>query len=207
MHPNPAFRPALPGDARGFYADFIAEVGMGMVFAPTPDGPRVAHVPLIARDEGRVAFHLARGNALTRHLDGATALVVINGPDGYVSPRWYGDSGQVPTWNYLALEGEGVAHRIDRAALLAQLTDISALNEARLGGEAWTMDKVQAATLSRLLDGIVGFELAVTAWRPTFKLSQNKSAHDRAAVADGLEAAGAGAIATLMRAFGPADQR
>jgi transcriptional regulator len=44
--------------------------------------------------------------------------------------------------------------------------------------------------------GIVGFEMEVLAWRPTFKLSQNKPADERARVADGLEASGHPAIAS-----------
>jgi transcriptional regulator len=47
----------------------------------------------------------------------------------------------------------------------------------------------------------VGFEMDATAWRPTFKLSQNKAADDRAAVADGLDKAGSPAVAALMRAI------
>jgi transcriptional regulator len=53
--------------------------------------------------------------------------------------------------------------------------------------------------LRPLIAGIVGFELEVQAWRPTFKLSQNKPADERARVAAGLEAQGSAAIAQLMR--------
>ena len=98
MHPNPAFR----HDDRALFERLIREIGFGMVFAATPDGPRVAHVPLVSDGNGTVQFHLARGNALARHLDGMVALAVVNGPDAYVSPRWYGhDPNQVPTWNYV----------------------------------------------------------------------------------------------------------
>ncbi|EGD57893.1 negative transcriptional regulator [Novosphingobium nitrogenifigens DSM 19370] len=198
MHPNPAFRL----DDRDLCVEVIEEVGFGMVFATTPDGPRVAHTPLLHRD-GRIAFHLARGNALTRHLETTGALVVVNGPDGYVSPRWYADPAQVPTWNYVAIECEGSVRRLDRAGLVELLAGLSSRHEARLDGAPWTLDKVPETTLSRLLDAIVGFELDVTAWRPTFKLSQNKPADERARVTMGLETTGAGGIAALMRALVP----
>ena len=204
MHPNPAFRPKTdPADTAQLYAGLIAEVGFGMVFLTTPDGPRVAHTPLVLREGGRIAFHLARGNALTRHLDGASALIVVNGPDGYVSPRWYHDADQVPTWNYLALECEGPVRRLDHDGLIALLTEASALNEARLEGKPWTMDKVSPPTMAKLTDAIVGFEMEVLAWRPTLKLSQNKRDDERARVIEGLEASGSGAVATLMRALAP----
>lgn len=196
MHPNPAFR----SDDRALHEALVEEIGFGMVFAATPDGPRVAHTPLLSTGDGAVQFHLARGNALTRALEGGTALVVVNGPDGYVSPRWYADPAQVPTWNYVALELEGRVRRMEREGLRGLLEALSARHEARLvDGEAWTMDKMPEAALSRLMDAITGFEMEVLAWRPTFKLSQNKPVEERERVAAGLEAEGSPAIAQLMR--------
>ena len=200
MHPNSAFR----HDDRDLHEALIAEIGMGMVFATTPDGPRVAHTPLHSTGDGAVQFHLARGNALARHLDGMTALAVINGPDGYVSPRWYADQGQVPTWNYVSLELEGRVRRMDQDGLHALLENLSATNEARIAeGQPWTMDKMPPDTLRRMMGAIAGFEMEVQAWRPTFKLSQNKPADERARVAAGLEAEGSPAIAELMRKLIP----
>jgi transcriptional regulator len=202
MHPNLAFRHA----DRGLLETLIEEIGFGMVFGQVPDGPRVAHVPLLWTGDGAVQFHLARGNALTKHLDGMTALAVINGPDGYVSPRWYADGGadQVPTWNYVSLELEGRVRRMDNEGLLGQIAALSAKHEGRVAeGEPWTKDKLSEKRLSGLLAGIVGFELEIQAWRETIKLGQNKTAADRAGVADGLEAEGSAAIAQLMRTLAP----
>lgn len=195
MHPNPQFR----HPDRALLETLIEQIGFGMVFATTPDGPRVAHVPLVSTRDGALQFHIARGNALTKHLDGMTVLAVINGPDGYVSPRWYSDQGQVPTWNYISLELEGRVRRMDSDGLLGHLESLSAREEARLAGAPWTMDKSPADYLRKLLAGIVGFELEVLAWRETLKLSQNKPADERERVAAALEANGAAALATLMR--------
>ena len=200
MHPNAAFR----HDDRALLEALIDEIGFGMVFAATPDGPRVAHVPLLYTGDGAVQFHLARGNALTRYIDGMTALAVINGPDGYVSPRWYADQAQVPTWNYVSLELEGQVRRMDADGLLAQLDGLSTRQEARIAdGQPWTMDKLPFDTLRQMMGAIVGFEMEITAWRPTFKLSQNKPADERARVTAGLEAEGSLAVAQLMRTLVP----
>jgi transcriptional regulator len=198
MHPNPAFGQ----DDRTQVEAIVAEVGFGMVFAATPDGPRVVHTPLLLAGDGRLQFHVSRGNALTQWLDGVTALAVVNGPDGYVSPRWYADIGTVPTWNYVAIELEGRVRRIDGEALLGLLEALSARHEARLPEPAWTMAKLPEAKKRALLAGIVGFELEIQAWRPTFKLSQNKAPEDRESVAAGLDASGRAAIAALMRSAG-----
>ena len=199
MHPNSAFR----SDDRTLLETLIAEIGFGMVFLTTPDGPRVAHTPLVSTGDGAIQFHLARVNSLTRHLPGSNALLLLNGPDGYVSPRWYVDDGQVPTWNYVALELEGPVRRMEEEGTTALLRAIGEANEARIPGDPWTLDKTEPAYFRKLLGGIVGFELEVRAWRPTLKLSQNKPPEERERVAAGLEAAGAVGIAQLMRTLAP----
>ncbi len=196
MHPNSAFR----ADDRALLEALIEEIGFGMVFATTPEGPRVAHTPLLSTGDGAVQFHLSRGNALTKFLDGMTALAVVNGPDGYVSPRWYADSTRVPTWNYIALELEGRVRRMDADGLLAFLDALGDQHESRIAeGTFWKLDKVPEAKLRGLLAGIVGFELEIQAWRPTLKLSQNAPADERERVIAGLEAQGSMGIAQLMR--------
>jgi transcriptional regulator len=197
MHPNSAFR----SEDRALCETLIDEIGFGMVFAQTPDGPRVAHVPLWSTGDGAVQFHLARANALARHIAGTEALAVVNGPDAYVSPRWYGDREQVPTWNYVALELEGPVRRMEREGLLAHLRVVVERHEARLGAdEAWSLDEMPAGKMERLLGGIVGFEMEVRAWRPTLKLSQNKP-DERDRVADALDSHGSAALAQLMRSL------
>ena len=196
MHPNPTFR----WDDRDAMRAFAAEVGFGMLFLTTPDGPRVAHVPFIFLDYDRIGLHIARGNALAKHLDGADGLFVVNGPDGYISPDWYGIVDQVPTWNYVALELQGPVAKMDEAALIAQADAMSADREARLLPKPkWTRDKMADGLFDKMLRGISGFEMTISAWRSTVKLGQNKTMEVRAAAADGAEAAGNRAIAHLMR--------
>ncbi|MGN3973929.1 FMN-binding negative transcriptional regulator [Tsuneonella sp. SYSU-LHT278] len=198
MHPNPLFR----SDDRALLRALVEEIGFGMVFAQTPDGPRVAHVPLVPVEGDFIQFHLSRGNAMTKWIAGGTALIVVNGPDAYVSPRWYADRATVPTWNYVALELEGRVERIGSDALDSQLHTLIERNEATLGGERWSASETPADTWRKLFGGIVGFEMEVVAWRPTLKLSQNKPAAEREAIAAGLEEAGSPALAQLMRTLG-----
>ena len=195
MHPNPQFR----SDDRQLFEMLIDQIGFGMVFAPTPDGPRVAHTPLLSTGDGAVQFHLARSNALSPHLEGTTALVTVNGPDAYVSPRWYADRDTVPTWDYLALEMEGRVRTLETEGLEAFLHAVIEKYEGRIEGEAWSADEASEPTWTRLFKGIVGFEIEVQSWRPTIKLSQKKSATERETIAAAQEARGNRALATLMR--------
>ncbi len=201
MHPNPAFRSKMNDrDERDVLEALVQEIGFGMIFLMTPDGPRVAHVPLFSTGDGAVQFHLARGNALTRHIPGQTALAVVNGADAYVSPDWYEGPDQVPTWNYVSVEMEGAVRQMDDDGLIALLDDLSAAQESRLyPKKPWTRDKMDRAKFDKMLGAIIGFEMEIKTWRPTFKLSQNKAPEDRERVAAQLEARGSIAMALLIR--------
>ncbi len=210
MHPDPAFRWPKSGndhndaDERAALEALIAQIGFGMIFATTPDGPRVAHVPVFSTGDGALQFHLSRGNALTKSLVGLTALCVINGPEAYISPDWYGIDDQVPTWNYLTLELEGTVREMEREGLIALLDDLAEQNEAKLAPKTpWHRDKMDAGKFNKMVDAIVGFEMEIKAWRSTAKLSQNKPAVARDNAADALDAIGRRAIAHMMREFSP----
>lgn len=195
MHPNPLFRT----EDRALMEALIDEIGFGTVFLTTPDGPRAAHTPLISTGDGAVQFHLSRGNALTRYLDGAAALITVNGPDAYVSPRWYAERNTVPTWDYVALELEGRVRRMADEGLEAFLHALITRFEDRIDGEPWRAQEASDSTWAALFRGIVGFEVEVLAWRPTIKLSQKKTPAERATIAAGLETNGSPALAQLMR--------
>lgn len=179
-------------------AEFIRAVGFGMLFADTPDGPRVAHVPAIL-DNDRLLFHLAKGNALTKHLADRTGLFVVNGPEAYVSPDWYGEDDQVPTWNYIAVELEGTVSKLSKDELIAQADALSGAQEARYDKEPWTRSKMRDGLFEKMLGGITGFALEPKAWRGTIKLNQNKPDDAIHNAADAIEAHGRPAIAHWMR--------
>lgn len=178
--------------------DFVRQSPFVRLFAQTPVGPRVAHLPVLVGD-GCVRFHLANRNALTPHLTGAVALIVAEGPNGYVSANWYADGRQaVPTWNYIAVEIEGPVRRLDRAALITLVDEQANDLEPRVG-EDWTRAKLDPTRFDALLNAITGFELRITALRGTRKLSQNKAGAELAAVLNGLDRSRQQALAQAVR--------
>lgn len=199
MHPAAAFRET---DEEKLAA-FVARKGFGLVVGAADGRPVAAHAALLIEGR-RLRFHLSAANALTPVLERAgRALVVVTGPDAYVSPDWYGQPNQVPTWNYLSAELEGPLAALDDAASAALLDDLSAEFEARLAPKApWTRAKMNPDRFTALLRGIRSFEMAVERFEGTTKLSQNKPPQAAAGVADALLALGdanAHAIARLMR--------
>lgn len=193
MHPNAAFR--SDDDALAF----VAAHGFAHIFGATPEGPRVAHAPVLVTAEGTIMFHLSGGNALARHLDGLTALISVGGPGHYVSPNWYAEpAGNVPTWNYQAVEIEGPVRALDMAELEALLNLSSATFEPRVG-EDWTMAKMERPRAEAMMRAITGYELTPTAIRTTLKASQNRSDADAAGVIAALERLGEPAGAAAIR--------
>ena len=199
MHPNPLFR----SDESALLRAIVEEAGLGMVFLTTPDGPRVAHTPVLWCEGDRLRFHLARANALTPYLDGAQVLVTVNGPDGYVSPRWYDDRATVPTWDYAAIEMEGRVTRLDEAGLDRMLYDLIDRQETRLGGKRWDAGEAGDDLWQRLLGGIHGYEMDVSQFRATIKLSQKRSPAERERIAAAADDTGRSALARLMREVAP----
>ncbi len=197
VHPDRQFR----WEDREAMRAFVADRRFGALFAETPGGPAVAHVPVVWLDVDRIGFHLSRGNRLSPHLDGRRALFLVDGPHGYVSPDWYGLEDQVPTWNYVAVELEGTVTAMDADGLPALIDALSRDSEDRLAPKpAWTRDKMREGLFETMMGAITGYDMRVTQWRGTRKLGQNKPLAARMAAADGLEAAGDRAIAALMRA-------
>ena len=77
-----------------------------------PDGLTATMLPFLYDAERRtLRGHLARNNDHWRTVDGATALVIVRGPDAYVSPSWYATKAEhgrvVPTWNYSEVQLRG----------------------------------------------------------------------------------------------------
>jgi transcriptional regulator len=188
--------------------DIIRERSFCLVAAVVDGEPQFAYAPAVVYDEGPrggVRFHLARANPLAK-LDGAKVRLSFLGPDTYVSPDWYKTEGLVPTWNYVAVEGAGIAQQLDQSALRQLLVDLSAAHEERLRPKKpWTIDKVPAAKMDALLNAIVGFEVSFETLEGKFKLSQDKRPEDFGGVVDALETSrdtGAQAVAAAMKHYG-----
>jgi transcriptional regulator len=107
----------------------------------------------------------------------------------------------VPTWNYVAVHAEGVPRTVDDPEALRAL--LVRLTEAYDGPGGY--DAIPHDLVARLSKGIVAFELPIERLTGKRKLSQNKSAEDRAGVVAGLRASGeleALAIAALVESIG-----
>jgi transcriptional regulator len=138
-------------------------------------------------------------------MDGVAAVIAVSGPDGYVSPDWYGVDDQVPTWNYVAVHLRGRLERLGDGLMRDMLDRQSAAYEERLAPKRpWTADKMSAGALDRLMRSILPFRLHVERIDATWKLNQNKPEAARLAAAEAIGLSEIGqetaALARLMRA-------
>lgn len=181
--------------------------GFGLVIVASDGQVLTAHVPLLLfRDGGplgRLQFHVAKANPLHRHVGaGSRALVIVTGPDAYISPDWYEAADQVPTWNYVAVHASGTARRLDDEELARQLADLSAVQERLLlPKRPWTPEKMTPGLFARMRRAVAGIEVAIETLEGQCKLSQNKAPRDRRGAVAGLERRGdpaSLAVAALM---------
>ena len=196
MHPNPAFR--REPEARNL--SFARGRGFGTLCVNGAGAPLLAHVPFLL-GEGEARFHLMRSNPVLRALS-ARGVLAVTGPDGYVSPDWYGVPDQVPTWNYVAVHLEGPVERLPQEAMRAELDALSAAFEGRLPKAPWRADKMTPEPLERMMRQIVPCRMAVEDVRGTWKLNQNKDPDARLGAADHMETGigtELGLLARLMR--------
>ena len=153
--------------------------------------PFATHLPLTldrTRGEyGALLGHIARANPQWRQLEEhPSALVVFRGPHAYVTPTWYEEPLNVPTWNYVAVHARVVARVTHDAARLREiLTRLVDAQEASFP-DPWSIDRLPEEYVAQSSRGIVGFELEITHLDGKAKLSQNRSPRDRANVADHL---------------------
>lgn len=167
---------------------------------------RFVHAPVAVDAEdgprGGVRFHLAIRNPMAELENGARVWISTIALDAYVSPDWYRNLVTVPTWNYIAVEGEGVVQRLSAAQLRTLLVDLSAIEEEKLlPKKPWTIDKVPKERTDALMNIIAGFSLSFERLEGKFKLSQDKSPGDIEGVIAGLESRGDAASLAVARAM------
>jgi len=157
---------------------------------------------------GALLGHVARNNAQWKTPPIGEAMVIVRGPDAYISPGWYATKREhgrvVPTWNYVTVHAYGslVIHD-DPRWLEANVRRLTETHEANRE-EPWAVDDAPRPYIEGQLKAIVGVEVILDRAVGKWKLSQNRSAEDQAGVIEGLEALDEAGVSGAMRGLGPA---
>jgi transcriptional regulator len=186
---------------------FVQANPFAILVSSSDTGPLATHIPILARsvDNQMVLHgHMAKANPHCGLLEGAQeSLAIFHGPHAYISPKLYESRESVPTWNYAAVHVYGHARAVtDPERLMEEVRDIIQVFDPNYFVQ-WSSlsDKFRYGMLKQ----IVGFEMVATRVEAKFKISQNRTKADQAAVigslAQSADSAAVG-IATLMKQQG-----
>jgi transcriptional regulator len=176
----------------------LADHGAADLITPTAEGLTATLLPFIHDPEqgehGALLGHVARNNRHWQDPPTGESLVIVRGPDAYITPSWYAAKAEhgrvVPTWNYVTAHvyGRLVVHDDVEwvEALVRKLTDKHEAGSAA----PWSMDDAPERFIRGHLRAIVGVELLITRIEAKAKLSQNRSASDVDGVIAGLREGG-----------------
>ncbi len=171
--PDP-FRPLDDGEVARLVAEhplaWVVARGDAAGFAASP-------LPLLADLDGdgrvvRLVGHMARRNRLATVLaECPRALILFQGPQGYVSPGVVRDRSWGPTWNYAVVEVEAdvTLRPGDNHAALTRLVDSMERDRAA----PWTVAEM-GPRYERLSQAIVAFHAEVRRLDARFKLGQDE---------------------------------
>jgi transcriptional regulator len=175
MRQNPSFAMTDVAEIRRL---IDANPWMTLVSA-TDDGLVASHYAVLLdedRDDLTIVGHMGRPDDLIHGLGERELLVVVQGPHGYISPGWYGDTQSVPTWNFISAHLSGIPEVLSAEENLRVLERLvkrfeSGMPQPRLLWEP-PNDPDYVTKLER---GTVGFRLTPAKVVAKRKLSQNRS--------------------------------
>jgi len=126
---------------------------------------------------GALLGHVARNNAQRETPILGDALVIIAGPDAYISPSAYASKCEhgrvVPTWNYVTAHVHGHLRVHDDPGWLdQQVRRLTATHENECAAP-WSVDAAPPKFVASQLRTIVGVEIVINRIDAKAKLSQN----------------------------------
>jgi transcriptional regulator len=163
-------------------------------------GLYATHLPTVLKDEGdygTIECHLARANPHWKELAaGNEALMIFQGPEGYITPNWYPTKAQtgkvVPTWNYAVVHAYGrPAVMQDKDWLRRHVGELTTQQE-KTEAQPWKLSDAPDSYIDVMTRGIVGFRFAITRLEGKWKMSQNRDEQDWEGVVAGLDARASG---------------
>jgi transcriptional regulator len=152
------------------------------------DGLVASHYAVLLdddRDDLTIVGHVGKPDDAILGLGNREMLVVVQGPHGYITPRWYGDGPAVPTWNFVSAHLSGIPEILTPEENLRVLDRLVDRFEGEDGRGLYRAPN-DAAFVDRLAAGTVGFRLTPTRVVGKRKLSQNRPADVIDTIIEGL---------------------
>jgi len=169
---------AFEPQSRAEIDQLVAAHPFALVIATEADAIVATPLPLVLqRTDGEEAFligHFARTNPQLDMLRRQPrALVVFQGPHGYMSPSWLRDRTQAPTWNYATVHFDVHVEIEDQATSAHAALDRLIAHMERDRPQSWS-EAEMGPRYERLATAVVAFRARILATQATFKLGQNE---------------------------------
>lgn len=183
--------------------DLLTSFDVAQLITATPRGPLATLMPwVVDLDDNRLIGHVARANPQWSTPWTGEALVIAQGPNGYVSPSWYASKAEhgkvVPTWNYVVIQvaGELIVHDDPEWTEVAVnlLTD----RHEKPRSQPWEVSDAPRDYIDGQLRAIVGIEVRINRIEAAIKMSQNKNDADFEGVVQGFTDDGHEALAEFL---------
>ena len=183
--------------------ELLASFEVAQLVTATASGPLATLMPwVVDLDDNRLIGHVARANPQWSTPWIGEALVIAQGPNGYVSPSWYASKAEhgkvVPTWNYVVIQvaGELIVHDDQEwtDAAVNLLTD----RHEQPRSQPWEVSDAPRDYIEAQLRAIVGIEVRINRIEAAIKMSQNKNDADFEGVVQGFMEDGHEALAEFL---------
>ena len=142
--------------------------------------PVVSPLPVLLDPEDpqgvTILTHIATADAVLHDLGQRRVVIVVNGPNGYISPSFYAGGPYVPTWNFVTIQLEGMPEILD-APETFDILSATVDHFERDRAEPWALLAVDGYA-HRIAPGATGFRLRPDRIRAKAKLNQDKPAVD-----------------------------
>ena len=177
----------------------IREHGWALLVVGSSGDLGAAHVPCLldpvhdaggAGEQLVIIGHTARADPVVSELlSGQEVLLVFQGPNGYISPAWYGEGPSPPTWNFTAVHVRGIPQVLEGGEAFSVLErTVEHFEAAR--DDPWELCGDALAYAGRIAHETAPFRVRSAAIQAKAKLSQDKPRRIQDRVIAALEEGG-----------------
>jgi transcriptional regulator len=159
---------------------FMQKYSFATIVTAVNGVPEATHLPFLVKQENDKVYllsHFAKANPQSAQIIDKISLVIFTEPHAYISPKNYEKEENVPTWNYIAIHAYGKAVIMEEESKKAELLQhtINFYDAGYL--QQW--NTLSDHYKSKMMKGIVAFEIEVTDLQGKQKLSQNRTEQER----------------------------
>ncbi len=187
---------------------FMKQYPFAILVTRSEESPVATHLPFLVEERKGEVFllsHMAKANEQWYDFQAEQdVLVIFSEPHAYISTAFYGDGEQVPTWNYVAIHAYGHPDLLESDEEKKQLLEktISTFHPPDLEH----YNALPGAYVSKMLKGIVAFEIKLRDLQGKYKMSQNRKEEERRNILHHFEHSGDAmqlSVARLIRESNP----